>query len=317
MNGSSATPTILICAAAMVNQTPPRRKTKPKAKGNKPHKTHVQLSGVTDTQARFAILVSSGTGISPRVIAAWELAEGGPDDNPLNIGPGNHYGDTDGAAKATVTLLHSSLYKGILAAAQSGKNDAAVIHAIAASPWCPNCAGYEALLLGTLARVGITGWNGSGGVDSITGWDTKGSGIGIDNPVGGLDGIATALQDIVKFLARIVSPDFLQRVGKIILGALALIIGGVLLARAALGVDASMSDTVKRRARTARAEKDYRRTTDRQAERAHAVTTARRQAKDPRPKPERIRAPKPGGQKGSKISPNTPLTKFANDEAPF
>lgn len=293
-----------------------KKRPKPKPKGkNKTHKPKLQIEGVTENQARFVILVTSGTKLNPSVIAAWVLAEGGPDDNPLNIGPGNHYGDVDGAAKATVALLHTSAYKGIMASV--GKSPQEQIHAIAASPWCPNCPGYEALLLGTLGRVSITGWNAPAGLDSLK----PDGGIGISNPISGvtdgIDGIAQAMQDIVKFLVRIVSPEFLQRVGKIILGALALIVGAVLLARAALGVDASMTDTVKRRASGRRREREYRKATDRQAERAHAVSTARRQAKDPRPKPERISAPKPGVQKGSKVSPNTPLRKFANDEPPF
>ena len=132
----------------------------------------------------------------------------------------------------------------------------------------------------------------------------------------GISGIATALQDIVKFLVRLVSPDFLQRLGKIILGAVALLVGVVLLARAGLGVDAAMGDTIKRGRAEKRRDKSYRAQTQREAERAHTVATARRQGKDPRPKPERIKGPKPGVQKGSKVSPQTPLSKFG-DEAPW
>lgn len=298
-------------------KTKPKPRPKKKGKGDGGKSTNLQVKGVSENQARFVILVTAGTKLSPKVIAAWVLAEGGPDDNPLNIGPGNHYGSVEGGAKATVSLLHTSLYKGVLASA--GKSDTEQIHAIAQSPWCPNCPGYEALLLGTLARVSVTGWNGQAGLDSLTGWQSGADAFkpNVDNPLGGLDGIAQALQDIVKFLVRIVSPEFLQRVGKIILGALALIVGAVLLARAALGVDASMTDTVRRRARSARAEREYAKGTQRQAERAYTVGAARRGAKNPRPKPSRVKTPKPGVKPGNKVSPSTPLSKTLSDEPPF
>lgn len=133
----------------------------------------------------------------------------------------------------------------------------------------------------------------------------------------GIDGIAQAMQDIVKFLVRIVSPDFLQRLGKILLGAVALLVGVVLLGRAGLGVDAAMSDTVRRGRASRRKDREYRKQTQREAERAYTVASARRGGKDPRPKPERISNPKPGVRKGNKISPSTPLSKTIGDEPPF
>lgn len=113
-----------------------------------------KIEGVSAAYAAFCTLVAKGTGISLRVLGAWCLAEGGPDDNPLNIGPGNHYGTVEGGAKATIETLHGSLYKGILDAAKNG-SDQEQIKAIAASPWCPGCAGYEELILGTYQNVKI------------------------------------------------------------------------------------------------------------------------------------------------------------------
>ena len=113
-----------------------------------------KVKGVKASYATFSQAVAKGTGLSTRVVAAWCLAEGGPDDNPLNIGPGQHFGSVSGAANATVKLLHTSLYKGVIASA--GKSDKSQIHAIVLSPWCPGCAGYEALLLGTYARVTVS-----------------------------------------------------------------------------------------------------------------------------------------------------------------
>jgi hypothetical protein len=110
------------------------------------------VTGVSGTYRTFAEQLSRLTGLSPRVIAAWELAEGGPPDNPLNIGPGAHYGSVQGAAQATAKLLHSSIYTGILGSA--GKPDQTQIAAIAASKWCPGCAGYQGLIQGTYQRVG-------------------------------------------------------------------------------------------------------------------------------------------------------------------
>jgi len=109
------------------------------------------VKGVSKSYQSFSRQVAAGTGLSVKVIGAWCLAEGGPNDNPLNIGPGNHYGSVSGAAKATIKLLRTSTYKNVMRSA--GKSDRDQIAAIAASPWCPGCAGYEQLLLGTYERV--------------------------------------------------------------------------------------------------------------------------------------------------------------------
>lgn len=112
-----------------------------------------ELVGVSSTYAAFAFGVADGTGLGPRVVAAWAIAEGGPADNPLNIGPGNHYGSLSGGIRATVNLLHEPLYSGVLRSAKG--SDSGQISAIAASSWCPGCAGYESLLRGVYARIGL------------------------------------------------------------------------------------------------------------------------------------------------------------------
>lgn len=93
----------------------------------------------------FANQMSSETGLSLRVIGAWCVAEGGPVDNPLNMGPGDHFGTAAKAAEASSNNLKTPLYKEVMASV--GKTDQEQIHAIAISPWCGE-AGYEQLILG-------------------------------------------------------------------------------------------------------------------------------------------------------------------------
>lgn len=102
----------------------------------------------------FLTALAKYTGLNPDVIRAWMLAEGGPTDNPLNIGPGKHYSDP---AKATSDLLHTPRYAPILTAAAHG-NPQQQLAAIAASPWDANhyrgnSSSQGALLRGTYARV--------------------------------------------------------------------------------------------------------------------------------------------------------------------
>lgn len=108
------------------------------------------------TLAGFSNRVAEGTGLDARVIWAWVLAEGGPHDNPLNIGPGRHYGSTKDAADATIRLLKTPTYSGIRRAASGSAEDQ--IRAIAASAWVGPSdpmkgKPYENLLRGTLQRV--------------------------------------------------------------------------------------------------------------------------------------------------------------------
>jgi hypothetical protein len=109
--------------------------------------------GLSNDQVLFGSLVVQGTGLRPDVVFAWILAEGGPRDNPLNIGPHRHFGDPRGAAKATVALLHTPRYAPILRAAKSGDPNAQ-LHAIAASPWDAGHYGGDGRnLRGAFARV--------------------------------------------------------------------------------------------------------------------------------------------------------------------
>lgn len=155
--------------------------------------------GITPTRARFAVLVSKGTGLSLASVLAWIKAENGPDGNPLNIGPGRNYGTVDSAAQATISLLHSPTYAPVIAAAKQAPNDLkSQLMAIAESPWdacryrgtnpdgsC-STAPVGSLLLGTLkgiTGVGVSTVTAQGSVN--TGSD---SGQGLLSGVGGLFG---------------------------------------------------------------------------------------------------------------------------------
>lgn len=112
-----------------------------------------KLTGVSPSYAKFSGLVSDKTKLSLRVMGAWALAEGGPKDNPLNIGPGNDYGTVGKGAKATSKLLGDPLYRKIKRSADD--SDGAQIKAIANSPWCTNCRGYGKLLRSTYKQVKV------------------------------------------------------------------------------------------------------------------------------------------------------------------
>jgi hypothetical protein len=111
------------------------------------------ISGVSRAYARFTVIVVRRTGLSPRVVAGWTLAEGGPKDNPLNIGPGERFGTVRGGARATAKHLRGDLYRRVMRSA--AKSDMAQIDAIVASPWCYRCKGYRRLLRATYRRVRV------------------------------------------------------------------------------------------------------------------------------------------------------------------
>ncbi len=74
----------------------------------------------TQAEVDFATELSKKTGADFYTIFGWEIAEGGPPDNPLNIGPGQHFGTPVAAADSTADLLEGSgFYKDIMAAFQS------------------------------------------------------------------------------------------------------------------------------------------------------------------------------------------------------
>lgn len=111
------------------------------------------IEGLNPSYVKFVKLVADDTDLSLRVLGAWSLAEGGPKDNPLNIGPGHHFGTVRKGARATTSLLSQSLYRKIIASA--GDADSTQIKAIAGSSWCPGCKGYERLLRSTYSSVEV------------------------------------------------------------------------------------------------------------------------------------------------------------------
>lgn len=111
------------------------------------------ISGVPRAYARFTVIVVRRTGLSARVVGAWTLAEGGPDDNPLNIGPGERFGTVRRGARATANHLRGDLYRDVMRSVE--RSDMAQIDAIAASPWCYRCKGYRRLLRSTYSRVHV------------------------------------------------------------------------------------------------------------------------------------------------------------------
>jgi hypothetical protein len=103
---------------------------------------------LTSSQQIFAERLAKSTGLSPKVTAAWVVAEEGGansaaaqqrersgNHNWLNIGPGRSYSTPQQGADAAAKLLNSSgYYKGIRAAARTG-DPSQQIQAIADSPW--------------------------------------------------------------------------------------------------------------------------------------------------------------------------------------
>lgn len=74
----------------------------------------------TQDQIDFASVVSKETGADFFTILGWEKAEGGPPDNPLNIGPGQHFASPVVGAEATASLLEkSNYYQDILSSFQT------------------------------------------------------------------------------------------------------------------------------------------------------------------------------------------------------
>lgn len=162
------------------------------------------MATATDTGARvdprltpnrrlFAQQVSRGTGLNELVVQSWVLAEGGPDGNPLNIGPGKNYGSPLDAAAAVVRLLHTNAaYAPILRSATNTPQ--AQIDAIAASPWnggyhasAQTHTDYRNLIRGVYQALGgrassTTSGGGLGGVTGAVG-DAAGA---VGDAVGGV-----------------------------------------------------------------------------------------------------------------------------------
>lgn len=127
-----------------VDVQPSGEELSPGSRASGKHPVEGTLTGAGQYTA-FCEQVAEETGLSLRVLGAWAVAEGGPEDNPLNIGPGQHFGSASGAAEASSNLLKTQPYSGVMATA--GGPDTQQIHEIAISPWCGE-AGYEQLILG-------------------------------------------------------------------------------------------------------------------------------------------------------------------------
>lgn len=110
-------------------------------------------TNMTPGHAAFVSKLAALVGLSLKVIGAWVAYENGPDDNPLNIGPGYSYGSIDAGVKATAELLQDPMYKGIMNSV--GKSDREQCEAIADSPWCPGCPGYLEALLSLLSDIKV------------------------------------------------------------------------------------------------------------------------------------------------------------------
>jgi len=112
------------------------------------------IEGLNPSYAKFSEKLAGQTDLSLRVVGAWTLAEGGPKDNPLNIGPGRRYGTVNKGVRATATLLRHSMYSDVMASVS--QPDKSQINAIVASPWCPGCRGYKRLLNSTYKAVEVS-----------------------------------------------------------------------------------------------------------------------------------------------------------------
>lgn len=112
------------------------------------------IEGLNPYYTKFSKKLAGRTELSLRVVGAWTLAEGGPKDNPLNIGPGRRYGTVNKGVTATASLLRHSMYADVMASVD--EPDKSQIDAIVASPWCPGCRGYKRLLRSTYQSVEVT-----------------------------------------------------------------------------------------------------------------------------------------------------------------
>jgi len=167
--------------------------------------------------AQFINLVRVGTGLSFRVVVAWTTAEGGPTDNPLNIGPGRRYGSPTAAAAAVVALLRKDVtnrygYASILASA--GKKDSDQLKAIVLSSWDAGHYGgagqnleatYNRLFPSGKIRIGITD-------------------VTVKNPVTQIDDAAKLVAGgTLSLLTKLISTQTWIRVLIVFFGAIALI----------------------------------------------------------------------------------------------
>lgn len=150
---------------------------------------------------------------------AWTKAEGGPIDNPLNIGPGRRYGSEAAAARATISLINgSSYYKGIRAAALTGNGDKQIA-AIKASPW--DASHYSN---GVLDRTWAE--EKDGGISIGLQWPPI---QGIGGP--GLPDIDNPFSTLTQFFGALLNPQTWVRVAQVLGGMTFLVIGFYILAK--------------------------------------------------------------------------------------
>lgn len=187
-----------------------------------------QQSGTTNWRKdsrleRFAWEVGGATGLNLIVIQCWVIAEGGPIDNPLNIGPGRHYGSLDSAALATIRVLHQSNMSMILDA--KGKGPDAQIEAIKASPWDAGHYGN-----GSLDAIYAEFRGKAHGKDHLPGFGRPPLNDG--EVTGPIKSAVTAVPD---FLGKIADPTLWVRVLYVMGGAIFLLAGLAILVRQLAG----------------------------------------------------------------------------------
>lgn len=81
------------------------------------------------TPGAAAQQIAAGTGLDPVAVQVWIQCEGGPADNPLNIGPGAHPG-----IQGTIAEINNGSNWGGIRASR-GQPAGAQLAAIQASPW--------------------------------------------------------------------------------------------------------------------------------------------------------------------------------------
>ena len=97
-------------------------------------------------QRTYVSSVVRGTGLDRDVVVAWVGAESGwnvtkPSHNYLNVGPGERYSSTAGAAARAVALITTSSHYAGIRKAITSRDPVAQVRAIEASPW--DAAGYS------------------------------------------------------------------------------------------------------------------------------------------------------------------------------
>lgn len=177
----------------------------------------------TQAEVDFASEVAKKTGADFYTIFGWEVAEGGPADNPLNIGPGFHYGTPVKAADVTAKMIEtSSFYTDILQSFQGkySSQDKAISEQAKAIAYNQHwnvidpkkhspaeIASLRKQYLGNISGGAIEALN-EGVQPSSTISQLPGGGQGIKNPpdnpgglIGGVAGVADSIGSIAHDIA--------------------------------------------------------------------------------------------------------------------